>query len=100
VTFQGEWTYSNLHRDPGIGIRQDEWGGYVSTSYAIDDAWSTYAWFEEFSERTAGPAARDVLFGVAWRPHSAVVIKLEALANVGGPAVNPTGLFASWSVLF
>jgi hypothetical protein len=48
----------------------------------------------------AASDAHDLLFGIAYRPHPAIVIKLEYLQNIGGQPVNPTGLFASWSILF
>ena len=100
LTLRGEWTYSDLSgRAPGQ-VRQSEWGGYLATSYAFDDTWSAYSWYEEFSNRTAASDARDLLLGVAYKPHPAIVLKLEYLQNIGGPPVNPTGLFASWSVLF
>ena len=100
LTFQGEWTYSDLSgRTLGL-VRRSEWGGYVAASYKFAEAWSAYSWYEELSNRASLTAARDLLFGVAYKPDPAIVIKLEYLQNIGGKPVNPTGLFASWSVLF
>ncbi len=100
LTFQGEWTYSDLTgRTAGL-VRRTEWGGYVAASYKFAEEWSAYSWYEEFSNRASLTAARDLLFGVAYKPDPAIVIKLEYLQNIGGKPVNPTGLFASWSVLF
>ncbi|MDB5393492.1 MAG: hypothetical protein JWM91_998 [Rhodospirillales bacterium] len=100
LTLQGEWTYSALSgRTSGL-VRKNEWGGYLAASYNFAEEWSAYSWYEEFSNRTSFAAARDLLFGVAYRPDAAIVIKLEYLQNIGGKPVNPTGLFASWSVLF
>jgi hypothetical protein len=100
LTLQGEWTYSDLTgRTSGL-VRRAEWGGYIAASYKFAETWSAYSWYEEFSNRTNLMAARDLLFGVAYRPDPAIVIKLEYLQNIGGKPVNPTGLFASWSVLF
>ncbi|MBB6251209.1 hypothetical protein [Nitrospirillum iridis] len=99
LTLQGEWTYSTLS-GPGTRTRSREWGGFLSPSYALDDQWSVYGWYEIYSGRLQDAAAQDLLGGVAYRPHPAMVFKLEYVQNVGGRPVNPTGLFASWSVLF
>jgi len=100
VTFQGEWTYSDLSGQTSKLARRREWGGYLSVSYALDDRWSLYGWYENFEKRSTTSSADDLLFGVAFRPDPAIVFKLEYLQNIGGTPVNPTGLFASWSVLF
>jgi hypothetical protein len=100
LTLQGEWTYADLSGHSPGQLRQAEWGGYLAASYALTDTWSAYAWYEGFSSRAATSVAHDLLFGVAYRPHPAMVIKIEYLQNIGGQPVNPTGLFASWAVLF
>jgi hypothetical protein len=100
LTLQGEGTISALAHPPAIHARDSEWGAYLAASYALTEKWTGYAWYEGFGDRTAAAAAHDLLFGVSYRPQSAMVLKLEYLQNVGGPPVNPTGLFASWAVLF
>lgn len=113
VTLQGEGVVSSLSQPAGVQTpRSLEWSAYVAPSYAFDDRWSIYGWYEIYDGRgtasasagQAGPAsdgtAQDVLAGFAFRPQPAMVFRLEYLLNVGGPPVNPTGLFASWSVLF
>jgi hypothetical protein len=100
VTFQGEATYSDISDRSANRARDTEWGAYASASYALTDKWSAYGWYETFAERTAHSTAHDVLFGVAYRPQPAIVFKLEYLQNLTGHPVNPTGVFASWSVLF
>ncbi|MEA1672910.1 hypothetical protein [Nitrospirillum sp. BR 11163] len=114
VTLQGEGVVSTLSQPAGVhATRSLEWSGYVAPSYALDDQWSVYGWYEIYDGRgaasiapaqAAGPAsdrtAQDILAGFAFRPQPAMVFRLEYLLNVGGPPVNPTGLFASWSVLF
>ncbi|MEA1647975.1 hypothetical protein UAJ10_02945 [Nitrospirillum sp. BR 11164] len=113
VTLQGEGVVSSLSQPAGVQApRSLEWSAYVAPSYALDDRWSVYGWYEIYDGRgtasaTAGQAvpvsdrtAQDVLAGFAFRPQPAMVFRLEYLLNVGGPPVNPTGLFASWSVLF
>lgn len=100
TTFQGEWTYSALSGQTSSLSRRREWGGYASVSYALDDQWSVYGWFENFESRSSTGSADDLLAGIKFRPDPAIVFKLEYLENIGGTPVNPTGLFASWSVLF
>lgn len=100
LTLQGEATFSDISNNGTALGRDTEWGAYASASYALTDQWSVYGWYETFAERSAPSTAHDVLFGVAYRPHPAIVFKLEYLQNISGHPVNPTGVFASWSVLF
>ena len=100
VTFRGEGTYSRLSPGAVALTHDNELGGYFSASYALDKRWSAYSWYEVFRDRMATSAAQDVLLGVSYHPVTSAVFKLEYLQNVGGAPVNPTGLFASWSVLF
>lgn len=97
---QGEATYSGLGGETRGLVRREEWGGYLALSYAITNQFTAYSWYEQFSTRFDTMAARDLLWGVSFRPDPAIVFKLEYLQNVGGPPVNPTGVLASWSVLF
>lgn len=99
-TFRGEATYSRLGAGGMPLVHDSETGGYVSASYAVTHKWSAYTWYEAFQDRNTVSLAQDVLVGVAYRPVDPVVFKLEYLENFGGTPVNPTGLFASWSVLF
>ena len=100
LTLQGEATISDLSGGQSGRVRQTEWGSYLAASYALSDRWSAYSWYEQFADRSATSVSQDVLFGMAYRPHPAMVIKVEYLQNFGGTPVNPSGLFASWSVLF
>lgn len=100
VTLQGEATYSSLSGGDMTRLRDDESGGYLSATYAFNPRWSAYSWYEAFMDRTQTSAAQDALVGVAYHPVDVMVVKLEYLQNFGGTPVNPTGLFASWSVLF
>ncbi len=100
LTLQGEGTYSDISKTGNAGARDTEWGTYAAASYALTEKWSVYSWYEGFADRTAPSVAHDLLFGAAYRPLPAMVIKVEYLQNVGGRPVNPTGLFASWAVLF
>lgn len=100
LTLVGEGTFSDISSNGTSVARDIEWGLYGAASYALTDQWSLYAWYEEFADRTASSAAHDLLFGIAYRPIPATVIKFEYLQNIAGQPVNPTGLFASWSVLF
>jgi len=99
-TLEGEETFSDISSNGTSLARDTEWGLYGAASYALTDQWSLYAWYEGFADRTASSTAHDLLFGVAYRPLPATVLKLEYLQNIAGKPVNPTGLFASWSVLF
>jgi len=100
VGLQGEATYSRLSGETQGLARRQEWGGYLAVSYALTDKFTAYTWYEEFSGRYDPSAARDLLWGVSFRPDPAIVFKLEYLQNIGGRPVNPTGVLASWSVLF
>jgi hypothetical protein len=100
LSFQGEATWSDIGHDAAAPSRDTEWGLYTAASYALTDRWSVYSWYESFADRTAPSTAQDVLVGIAYRPQPAIVLRLEYLQNVGGQPVNPTGVTASWSVLF
>lgn len=100
LVIQSEWTYAELARDPTGRQRETQWGGYLGVSHPFNDAWSVYGWWETFAAQRGAAVAHDLLIGGAWRPEPAMVLKLEYLHNVGGPPVNPTGVFASWSILF
>ncbi len=100
LTLQGEATFSDVGNKGTLHARDTEWGGYTSASYAVDDQWSLFGWYEVFADRTSPSTAHDVLFGVAYRPLPPMVFRLEYLQNITGHPVNPTGLFASWAVLF
>ncbi len=100
VGLQGEATYSSLGGETRGLVRRDEWGGYLAVSYALTNEVTAYSWYEQFSGRLDTTAARDLLWGVSFKPDPAIVFKLEYLQNVGGRPVNPTGVLASWSVLF
>jgi hypothetical protein len=99
-TLEGESTASHHAYRTDTGLRHLEYGGYLAGSYALDDQWSVTAWYETFADRAAVSTAHDFLAGITYRPHPAIVGKLEYLQNVGGTSVNPTGLYASWSILF
>ncbi|SMF60097.1 hypothetical protein SAMN06265365_121107 [Tistlia consotensis] len=100
LTLQGEATWSDLGNDSAGNARDGEWGAYAAASFALDDQWSLQGWYEGFADRTRASTAHDVLFGVTWKPQPAIVGRLEYLQNFGGTEINPTGLYASWSVLF
>jgi hypothetical protein len=100
VTLYGEATYSDITHPVNLRARDIEWGAYVAASYALTDKWSVYSWYEGYADRTAPSTAHDVLFGLAYRPKPPIVFRLEYLQNVGGQPVNPTGVFASFAVLF
>jgi len=100
LTLQGEATYSDISHNAALHVHDSEWGLYAAASYAFAQRWSAYAWYEAFADRASPSAAQDVLFGISYRPVPPTVIKFEFLQNLGGPPVNPTGFFASWSILF
>ena len=103
LTLQGEATYTFLSNGTSKDQHhphQGELGAYLAGSYALGERWSVYSWYEEFAGRDDASASRDLLAGVAFHPYPAMVIKAEYLQNIGGPSVNPTGLFVSWSILF
>ncbi len=96
----GRHDFRHFRNPGGPALRDLEYGAYAAASYALDDQWSVYGWYEAFADRTAPSAAQDFLAGVAYRFLPASVMRLEYLENFGGAPVNPSGLFASWSVLF
>lgn len=100
LTLQGEATYSRLAPGGVVLTRDREAGGYVAADYVVAPGWSAYTWYETFLSRSAPSAAQDALVGVSYRPIDPMVLKLEYLQNFGGDPVNPSGVFASWSVLF
>jgi hypothetical protein len=100
VTLQGEATFSDITNNGTAHARDTEWGAYAAASYALTDQWSLYGWYEGFADRNSPSTAHDLLFGVAYRPRPPIVLRLEYLQNVGGRPVNPTGVFASWAILF
>jgi hypothetical protein len=100
LTLQGEGTFSDIARPAALHVRDTEWGAYTAASYALSEKWSVNAWYEGFADRAVSSTAHDVLLGIAYRPRPPIVIKLEYLQNIGGQPVNPTGLFASWAMLF
>jgi hypothetical protein len=100
LTLQGEGTFSDISNNGTVHARDTEWGAYTAASYALTDKWSLYGWYEEFADRMSPSTAHDLLFGIAYRPRPPIVLRLEYLQNVGGRPVNPTGVFASWAVLF
>ena len=99
-TLQGEGTFSHINSPTAVHARDTEWGAYTAVSYAITDKWSVHGWYEGFADRSVSSVAHDVLIGATYRPRPAMVMRVEYLQNVGGEPVNPSGLFASWSVLF
>lgn len=100
LTLQGEATFSDIRDGAAGDARDTEWGGYAAASYALTEKWSVHGWYEGFADRTNASAAQDLLFGVSYQPLPAMILRTEYLENVGGTPVNPSGLFASWSVLF
>jgi len=100
LTLQGETTFSDIGNNGTRTARDTEWGVYTAASYALTDNWSLYGWYEGFADRISPSTAHDLLFGIAYRPQPAMVFRLEYLQNIGGRPVNPTGLTASWAVLF
>lgn len=113
-TLEGEATASSLSQrqpplapgpnaGPGAGTfhaRHSEWGGYAALSYAVDDHWSPYTWYEVFMDRSSRTTAQDLLFGVAYHFQPALVARAEYVQNIGGAPVNRTGPYVSLSVLF
>jgi hypothetical protein len=100
LTFQGEATFSHLSGVSGSQRRNSEWAAYAAISYAVDESWSAYAWYEAFMDRAAPSTAQDLLFGIAFRFQPELVARLEYVQNIGGQPVNRTGVLASLSVLF
>ena len=100
LTIQGEGTYLDVAHSTSSLFHDLEWGCYTAVTYRMTGDLSVHAWYEGFAERSQVSAAQDFLFGLDWKPHPAITLRLEYLINVGGPPVNPTGVLGSWSVLF
>ncbi|MGE0744523.1 MAG: hypothetical protein AB7K86_04720 [Rhodospirillales bacterium] len=100
LTLQGETTASQISNPGSAHVRNVEWGGYAAASYTLNAQWSIHVWYEAFADRTNRTAAQDMLVGFGYRVAPASELRLEYLENFGGAPVNPSGFFASWSVLF
>ena len=99
-TLQGETTVSDVANPASVHARDTEWGLYAAASYAFSDKWSVYGWYESFADRTKRSLAQDALVGISYRLRPESIFRLEYLQNFDEATVNPTGVFASWSILF
>jgi hypothetical protein len=100
LTLAGEGTFSDISNSIARNVRDAEWGAYAVASYTVTEKWSIQGWYEGFADRQRSSPAHDLLIGVTYKPDPAIVLRLEYLENIGGQPVNPTGLSASWAVLF
>lgn len=96
---EGELIGASIDRRHGLA-QDSEWGGYVLGSYALTPEISAFTWYEHFQERNNTRSADDILAGMSYRPHPAIVWKAEYLANFGGVSYSASGFTASFSVLF
>lgn len=106
----GTWTSGPLLWDaqvdyvtidgPGNRLRDRESGFYIEAVYPIDEQWYAVVQGERFEARDVAPDATKRLFGVVYRPQPAVSWKLEYLDATGAALGMPTGVYASWAVLF
>jgi hypothetical protein len=99
ASLNSEATYAWIHDDK-TGIGQTEWGGYVLGAYALTPELSAQAWYEEFQHWRVSGRARDVLFGLSYKPRPPIVWKAEWVQNFGDVTDTPTGFYASFSVLY
>ena len=100
LALQGEATVSDIANPAAVNARDTEWGLYAAASYALSDKWSVYSWYEAFADRTKPSLAQDAVVGVSYRLRPESIFRLEYLQNFDEATVNPTGVFASWSILF
>lgn len=80
--------------------RGREWGAYLLGSYALDERWSLLARYEYFADRGMRSGSRNALAGISFRPHPALVWKLEYVRQSGAVLDIRTGAQASLAVLF
>lgn len=98
--FETEATTTHITGNNPARVRDDEWGAYILSTYAINNKWSAIARYEHFSDREVQQGSRNALLGVVWRPDPALAWKLEYVKQDGARLDIGTGVYASFSVLF
>ncbi len=78
----------------------NEWGIYGLADYAITPRWHGLFEWEHYQDHLVDQHSRNTLLGIAYKPESSVVWKLEYVHQYGISQDIPTGWKASLSALF
>ncbi len=97
---QVELTRAWLHRPIASRVRKSEFGVYVQGQWMLSERWSAIARYEYFRDRDVLRASRNAVIGIAWRPITPVVWKLEYLEQWGGVLDLRSGVRGSLAILF
>lgn len=81
-------------------VRDHEWGGYLQGVIPLSEQWSLVARGEYFRSREIREAHYNGVFGINFRPHSAIVWKLEYLLSEGADVGAAEGVYGSFGVMF
>jgi hypothetical protein len=90
-----DWSGSSAPRSHDV-----ERGIYVLADYSVTQTWHAIVEGEYFQDHQVADTSRNLLVGVAYRPRPAVVWKAEYVQQMGVSSAIPTGLQASFAVLF
>lgn len=77
-----------------------ESGAYVLADYAFSPRWHGIVEAEYFQDHQVEQSSRNTLLGIAYKPESNLVWKLEYVHQMGVSPDIPSGWFASFSTLF
>jgi hypothetical protein len=102
------WSYQRfalnseiVYRHADAGMHPDRWQGYIQSVSPLSSDLSAVIRYEFFDPpqgmKTLGQAE---VLGFAYRPQSALILKLEYRLGQHNRELAPDGLFASFSVLF
>lgn len=83
-----------------IRAHDHEAGIYALADYGFSPRWHGILEWEYFQNHQQLSASRSTLAGIAYKPESALVWKLEVVHQMGIATSIPSGLFASFSTLF
>ncbi|MBI2799901.1 MAG: hypothetical protein HYX63_06365 [Gammaproteobacteria bacterium] len=97
---QVEFTSEALIRYSDGTRENSEWGVFVQAAIPLVESLHAIVRLEQFKGDRAATRARLGTFGLAYRPQSSMVFKLEYRLGGHNQAVAPDGAFASASVLF
>ncbi len=92
--------YASIYGAEKKRLHNHEWGGYLQLVAPINDQWSLIWRGETFDQRDAVESQTNAVFGVNFRPHDAIVWKLEYVLHGGANLGIDEGLFGSFGVIF
>ncbi|MDD5298009.1 MAG: hypothetical protein PHU46_13960 [Rhodocyclaceae bacterium] len=99
LRLEGEAVSSRRSCRP-LSAHCSEWGGYGLADYAFTSRWHGLLEWETYQDHLVERRSRNALLGIAYKPESYMVWKLEYVHQYGESQNIPTGWQASFSVLF